>query len=289
MTFALSSSTVGAVSLSTSQRGRPDALSLATLERLLDLPKGSARKRRLAVLVVSADQVAGTDLEHGDRLVLEPGARATLGYLLACQSRAGVVLRRLRFRPDGRAVLTPPDEDALPLDDGLTCTVVGTVLAAIRGSDNGDAQVAFAPRYHFDRARPFLSGAHSHASRRQMMRRANSSLIRSALATLQSLPVHGSAAAQAAAATTRLETLGKCLDAVEDERIYRALVREINATLLRTRRGITTTRLWIPLSYEGRRRADPAHSADQQSLGLESDYEVSANIRGNAQRQIFRS
>ena len=234
-------------------------LSATAVERLLDLPRGSARKRRLTMLTVSASHVAGTNLQHGDRLVLEPGARANSGYLLACRTQNGIVLRRLRLHARGEPVLTPPDEGWLPLDDGVACTVIGTVLAAIRMRGNGRAQVACAPRYEF--------GATASSTRSASLerRRANSALLQSVLAALESQPPRGShAARQIAAAKTRLQTLGKCLDAVDDERIYRALVREINATVLRLRRAAILNQTWVPLAYDARtpprRESVPSHA-----------------------------
>jgi hypothetical protein len=237
-------------------------LSSTALERLLDLPRGSARKRRLTVLTVSARHIAGTNLQHGDRLVVEPGARVNSGYLLACRTHNGIVLRRLRLPARGEPVLTPPDEEWLPLDDGVACTVIGTVLAAIRMRGNGRAQVATAPRYEFGAIWLSASSTRSASLER---RRANSALLQSVLAALESQPPRGShAARQIAAAKTRLQTLGKCLDAVDDERIYRALVREINATVLRLRRAAILNQTWVPLAYDARtppRRAPvPSHA-----------------------------
>ena len=299
MTFAFSSHTFAFVSTAQSREQPSRHLSLSIIERLLALPKGSARKRRLIVLAVGTDHVPGTELQRGDRLVVEPGTRTNGGYLLACRSRSGIVLRRLRFPPHGEPVLAAPDEDLLPLEDQTPCTVLGTILAAIRTSGGGDACVAFAPRYEFGGSHEIWTPSLYPSNVRSTsiataIRRSNSSILRSFLGRLARPTRNAQLARQLDAATTRLTTLGKCLDAVDDERIYGALVREINVTVLRLRRAFAITDNWVPLAYEARTAkrhpregflsASAKHAADRRQAG----HAAALHPRSNAQRQIFR-
>jgi hypothetical protein len=48
-------------------------------------------------------------------------------------------------------------------------------------------------------------------------------------------------------ATARLRALRSCLEAVDDDRIYGALVAEINVALLQLRRTLATSARWVPL------------------------------------------
>jgi hypothetical protein len=295
LTFAFCSYTFAFVRNAQAREESSGLLSLALVERLLDLPKGSARKRRLTVLAVSTEQIVGTALRRGDRLVVEPGTRSNTGYLLACRSRGGIVLRRLRVTPRGEPILAAPDEDSLPLADGVPCTVLGTVLAVIRTGD--EVRVAFAPRYAFGTPSLIASSVRS-SSIDLTVRRANSSLLRSFVGALTSRPARNSQVArQLEAVKTRLMTLGKCLDVVEDERIYCALVREINVTVLRLRRTFTVAENWIPLSYDARdtakrpRRTQAATASGQRRRQERSAKRDTASPLplSNAQRQIFGS
>jgi hypothetical protein len=230
------------------------------IERLLDLPKGSAWRRRLTVLAVTGDHVPGTEIAQGDRLIVEPGAHATNGHLLACQSPSGLLLRRLRFPARGAPVLASPDEESLPLGDGVPCTILGTVLAAVRFGGDGEARVAFAPRYRFVTTRLYPSFSRASAPIDLTVRRAKSSLLQSVLASLDAQQVRGpQALRQLEGAKTRLRTLGKCLDAVDDERIYGALVREINAIVLRLSRSLALARSWAALVHDSGRANTKTH------------------------------
>jgi hypothetical protein len=224
-----------------------EPLSFRTIERLLDLPAGSARRRRLLLLTVAATHISGTELGRGDRLVIEPGAHASPGRLLICRCDQRIVLRRVRLDARGQSLLAPIDPQKLPFPDTSPCSVVGTVLGVVRAEGESRVRVAFPPRYEFDAASACVTADKPRAID-TFVRRTNSAAIERVLQALAASVGNRPALSDPIAATAaRLRTLGNCLDVVDDERIYRALAREINTILSRLRRALATNRRWRPL------------------------------------------
>jgi hypothetical protein len=227
----------------------PDhALSFETLERALGLTAGSARRRRLKLLEVRVRDVPGTELRRNDRLVVEPGSHVAPGRLVVCHRGSGTIaLRSVRLDCRGSAILTATDFDLLPLPDGRAGTVIGSVIGVLRVGRDACVSVAIPPHYSFRASDCRVVTK----IRDEDLRRSNAAVLDDALRTLEAeVDALGatSAGRQLSSATIRLRALRSCLDAVQDERLYRALATEINANLFRLRRELAGRKSWAPLA-----------------------------------------
>jgi hypothetical protein len=255
-----------------------DTFSFEVLERSLALPRGSARKRRLFLLAVRAPGVPGTELRRGDRLVVEPGSRASPGRLVVCQADGVVVLRSVRRDAHGAPLLAPTDPQLLPLPDARPCAMIGTIIASLRVGADRRIRSAWPPSFVFG-----LAGFSS--QREQMEERLRSANAASLDAAFRMLDAEARsmgftpAARRLGAARSRLHALRGCLDAVQDERLYRALAREINTNLKRLKRDLAGSQRWALL-------ADGLHPLICDSVSYTRG-DLSED--GNAQRHEVRS
>jgi len=207
----------------------PARIPYSILDSLLHLPPGSALQRRYFGLLVRAAAVEGTGLRRGDRLIVAPAAEPAAGALTVCRRNHALELFSVRIDAYGQPSLTSPDPELLPLS--LTAaTVVGTAVAAIRRVQS-DWFVGYPPAYCFTEA--VSSSSYRLDTAQLEYLRCEVDEIQRGADVARAL--HPEEARVLRSCAARLSTLTGCLEVIHDERLYRAILVEIDAALLRLR------------------------------------------------------
>lgn len=232
-------------------------LSYVSIDRILDLPPGTARAGKFFVVRVRAHDVPGTSIQRGDRLIVTRGARLASGDLLLCRRKTSLDLCVVRIDAFGQASLASPNPELLPWpSDGAP--VLGTVSAAVRRKGK-ECLVARAPDYSFCAAPsptndPLPAVAHRlDPTELAYLKTEVEELEHSAADARFSSPAEARVLESGAA---RLRALSRCLEVVQDQRLYAAMIEQIDRTLLRLRWVLTNRPRWTQL----RNRLKPVSS-----------------------------
>ena len=224
------------------------ALSYSSIDRILHLEPGTARTESFFVVLVRARGVPGTSIQRGDRLIVTRGTRLASGGLLLCRRKTSLDLCVVRIDAFGQASLASPDPELLPWpsNDAL---VFGSVLAAVR-REGKDVLVARAPDYSFGSA---SEGTSRHSLR--STHRLNASELAYLRTEVEELE-HGAAEVRATSPSeakvlesgaARLRALSRCLEVVQDQRLYAAMTEQVDRTLLRLKRVLANRPRWAAL------------------------------------------
>ena len=246
------------------RRASRRAVSSAALEQTLGLPPGAWRRRRLFLLTLRSDSFTALGLHFGDQLVVEPGSHATEGRLMVVRHTGGRLgLARLQASRSRRAlakVLVSADPADLPYPLSAA-SAVGAVIA-ILGSDSKKKCVGRPPGR--PRAEAFVATERTREENRHRLAMALD-LCRSPAAD------HPSWRRALLHRQDQVETLGRCLDAVEAPELYDALVRETNRVLRQLRRLVAGGQRSTPqLKSLGHAAAKPRPQQTQRLLARRS-------------------
>ena len=114
--------------------GSRERLSAARVERLLGLPAGAFKKRRLYALRLLSESLPLLGAVRGDHLIVEPGRRLEDGRMAVVRAGSALTVRRVARDPEGRLILAPADPELLPFPSAAgRQTVVGTVIGTVSG------------------------------------------------------------------------------------------------------------------------------------------------------------
>ncbi len=121
---------------SPSLAGSRERLSAALVERVLGLPAGAFKKRRLYALRLLSESLPLLGAARGDHLIVEPGRRLEDGRMAVVRAGAALTVRRVTRDPAGRLLLAPADPELLPFPTPPgRQTVVGTVIGTVSSTD----------------------------------------------------------------------------------------------------------------------------------------------------------
>jgi hypothetical protein len=252
-----------AVRASLSASSNSGALSYSSIDRILDLKSGTAKAENFFVLVVRAREVPGTSIHRGDRLIVTRGARLASGGLLLCRRKSSLDLCVVRVDAFGQASLASPDPEFLPWpsDDAL---VLGTVIAAVRRNAK-QLLVARPPDYSFnsqyatDHSRSVAGGHRLSDSELAYLRTEVAELEHGAAKVRV---IHPGEAKVLESGAARLRALSRCLEVVQDQRLYAALLEQIDRTLLRLRRVLANRPRWARLRSTLKPLSEPERHVD---------------------------
>jgi len=222
---------------------RVSALSTSAMERLLGLPVGAWKKRRLFALRVLTDAHAEAGIPRGAQVIVEPGSRATPGRLVLVRRATELTIQKVEYDGRGRTVIASATPGTLPFpDDTGRQTIVGTIIGMLPRARAADR---FARRDRRRNASPSAKtrsrqktvSATEHARHLEVLRR-NLDIWTDARRASHARRSNGGSARRHALAN-RLRVLASCIEVAHQTTLYEALAAEANRIILAMRRELS--------------------------------------------------
>lgn len=221
---------------------RISAMSAATLEEFLGLPRGAWKKRRLFALRTMTDAHSEAGIPKGSQIVVEPGARTAPGRLVLVKENDGLTVRRIDYDQKGRTVMRPAGPGMLPFpSEGTRKQVMGTIIGVLprarvagRSITSGRRPATNPMPTPLRREKAVAEADHQKAA---VILRRNMEVWSQ---TAGALARTADRAAQARWQTLagRLRVLASCLEVAHQKTLYGALAEEANRIIVAMKREL---------------------------------------------------
>ncbi len=257
----------------------PGRLSTEEVEKALGLPSGAWRRRRLYALKARSSAFKDIGILQGDSMIVEPGARVRPTNLLVVRDGDDVTVRRY----DSAFSLATPHQPRVARQPSLfpmatvRSGVVGTVVGILRRDAAGRLRTVPLPAGTTDN-RPVRGTLRSKRAQAELDRIDRVESLEKQLGNWggwvqrndRTLGRMSDAMPEFCKGLgERMATLLECMRQTSGERLFRALLNEVQSVqseMERVRRGVTRTITGTPAAATTRRWRPPVQAACAQNV-----------------------